>query len=198
MNSSKGSTSRREFIKASGKSAVFSALANVAIPAVHAAASDLIQVALVGCGGRGGGAAANALRVKRGPVKLIAMADGLWRIAPGPNEAHARALLYRLGPIQYVDRVLLAWTRAREGAADPAWRDLATLPSRWTAPPFPLRAADFTTRGLVRGPALGEALRVAEAAWIASGFPHDKAALDTIADAAVRDTRAAPAAPAIG
>jgi predicted dehydrogenase len=75
MNSSQGSTNRREFIKTSGKSAVFSALANVAIPAVHAAGSDLIQIALIGCGGRGGGAAANALSVKRGPVKLVAMAD---------------------------------------------------------------------------------------------------------------------------
>src|SRR5580700_2253913 len=75
MNSSQGSTSRREFIKATGKSAAISALANVAMPPVHAAASDLIQVALVGCGGRGGGAVANALSVKRGPVKLVAMAD---------------------------------------------------------------------------------------------------------------------------
>src|SRR5579859_5701360 len=68
------STTRREFIKTTGKLAAASALANVAIPAVHAAGSDLIQVALVGCGGRGGGAAANALSVKRGPVKLVAMA----------------------------------------------------------------------------------------------------------------------------
>ena len=37
--------------------------------------SDLIQIALIGCGGRGGGAAANALSVKRGPIKLVAMAD---------------------------------------------------------------------------------------------------------------------------
>jgi predicted dehydrogenase len=75
MNSSEDSTSRREFIKTSSKTAVFSALANVAIPAVHAAGTDLIQIALVGCGGRGGGAAANALAVKRGPIKLVAMAD---------------------------------------------------------------------------------------------------------------------------
>jgi hypothetical protein len=39
---------------------------------------------------------------------------------------------------------------------------------------------------------------VAEAAWIAAGFPHDKAALDRIADAAVRDANAAPTAPAMG
>lgn len=70
-----GSTSRREFIKTTGKLAAVSALANVAIPRVHAAGSDLIQVALIGCGGRGGGAAANALSVKRGPVNLVAMAD---------------------------------------------------------------------------------------------------------------------------
>jgi predicted dehydrogenase len=75
MNSSQGSASRREFIKTSGKSAAFSALATVAIPPVHATGSDLIQIALIGCGGRGGGAAANALSVKRGPVKLVAMAD---------------------------------------------------------------------------------------------------------------------------
>src|SRR5579862_508331 len=76
MNSSKNeATTRREFIKTTGKFAAVSALANVAIPAVHAAGSDMIQVALVGCGGRGGGAAANALSVKRGPTKLVAMAD---------------------------------------------------------------------------------------------------------------------------
>src|SRR5690348_2271310 len=75
MNSLQDSKSRREFIKAGGKSAALSVLAGVALPPVHAAGSDLIQVALVGCGGRGGGAAANALSVKRGPVKLVAMAD---------------------------------------------------------------------------------------------------------------------------
>lgn len=76
MNSPlQGSTSRRDFLKTTGKVAAASALANVAIPSVHAAGSDMIQVALIGCGGRGGGAAANALSVKRGPTKLVAMAD---------------------------------------------------------------------------------------------------------------------------
>src|SRR5690349_23691955 len=75
MKSIQNSSSRRDFIKTSGQSAALSVLANVAMPPVHAAGSDLIQVALVGCGGRGGGAAANALAVKRGPVKLVAMAD---------------------------------------------------------------------------------------------------------------------------
>jgi predicted dehydrogenase len=68
-------SSRRRFIQTTGKLAAVSALANVAIPNVHAAGSDLIQIVLIGCGGRGGGAAANALSVKRGPIKLVAMAD---------------------------------------------------------------------------------------------------------------------------
>jgi predicted dehydrogenase len=42
---------------------------------VHAGEDHTIQVALVGCGGRGTGAAANALSTKSGPIKLVAMAD---------------------------------------------------------------------------------------------------------------------------
>lgn len=45
------------------------------MPHVHAAENNTIQVALVGCGGRGTGAAVNALSVTNGPVKLVAMAD---------------------------------------------------------------------------------------------------------------------------
>ena len=50
-------------------------LSGFPFPKVHAGGSDLIQVALVGCGGRGSGAAANALSTKSGPIKLVAMAD---------------------------------------------------------------------------------------------------------------------------
>jgi hypothetical protein len=68
-------TSRRQFLKSTGQIAAVSALAGVAIPRVHAADSQTINVALIGCGGRGTGAAANALSVKDGSVKLTAMAD---------------------------------------------------------------------------------------------------------------------------
>ena len=67
--------SRREFLKTTGRIAAVSALAGTAIPFVHAARNDLIQIALVGCGGRGSGAAAQALSTKTGPIKLVAMAD---------------------------------------------------------------------------------------------------------------------------
>lgn len=69
-------TSRRQLLKTAGGAAAASALAGVAVPQVHAAGNDLIQVALVGCGGRGSGAAVDALATQKlGPIKLVAMAD---------------------------------------------------------------------------------------------------------------------------
>ena len=69
-------TSRREFLKAAAQAATaVSALAGVALPAVHAQGSDQIKIALIGCGGRGGGAARDALSVQKGGAKLVAMAD---------------------------------------------------------------------------------------------------------------------------
>ena len=76
MNESSNSIiTRREFIKTTTRAAAASALAGVALPQVHAAGSDLVQIALIGCGGRGSGAASNALSSKGGPTKLVAMAD---------------------------------------------------------------------------------------------------------------------------
>jgi len=67
--------SRREFLKTTGSIAAASTLVAGSIPAVHAAEDDTIRVALIGCGGRGTGAAKNALSVSNGPTKLVAMAD---------------------------------------------------------------------------------------------------------------------------
>jgi predicted dehydrogenase len=74
-NPTQSGLSRREMMKKTGEVAVASALAGLVIPQVHAAENNTIQVALVGCGGRGTGAAENAMSVKNGPVKLVAMAD---------------------------------------------------------------------------------------------------------------------------
>ena len=71
----KSDASRREFLKTTGRITAASALAGIMIPHVHAAEDNTIQVALVGCGGRGAGAAANALSTTGGPIKLVAMAD---------------------------------------------------------------------------------------------------------------------------
>jgi predicted dehydrogenase len=86
---------RREFLKNTARIAAASALAGVAIPHVHAAEDNTIRLALIGCGGRGSGAVANAMSAgglvmdnrfrdeaeentkSGGPVKLFAMADVL-------------------------------------------------------------------------------------------------------------------------
>jgi len=75
MTEPQSNASRRDFLKTSGVIASAAAVANAAVPLVHAGEENTIQVALVGCGGRGTGAAENALSVKNGPIKLVAMAD---------------------------------------------------------------------------------------------------------------------------
>lgn len=67
--------SRRDFIKSAAKTtAGLSVLSGVSIPHVWAAEDNTVRVALVGCGGRGTGAANNSMGVKA-PTKLVAMAD---------------------------------------------------------------------------------------------------------------------------
>jgi poly(A) polymerase len=83
----------------------------------------------------------------------------------------------------------VAWARSPATTHDPAWRALASLSENWTAPVFPLKAADFIKRGVPPGPALGAALHEAEQAWIAADFPSDGTAVAAIADAAVADVR---------
>lgn len=69
------STSRREFLKSSAAIATVAAASSLDIArAANVAESSAIKIALVGCGGRGTGAAANALATA-GPTKLWAVAD---------------------------------------------------------------------------------------------------------------------------
>jgi tRNA nucleotidyltransferase/poly(A) polymerase len=112
---------------------------------------------------------------------LDSMGHRWWRLA-GMDEARARRRLYRLGTDRYRDRLMLAWARAGAQVDSAHWRELATLPERWSAPKFPLKAADFVARGIAEGPALGHVLALAEDAWLAADFPPDAAALQAIAD----------------
>ncbi|MFP6751743.1 MAG: Gfo/Idh/MocA family oxidoreductase, partial [Pirellulaceae bacterium] len=71
----KTTSTRRDFLVKSGTIAAATTLVGTSAPRVHAAEDNTIQIALVGCGGRGTGAAVNALSVQNGPIKLVAMAD---------------------------------------------------------------------------------------------------------------------------
>jgi poly(A) polymerase len=125
------------------------------------------------------------LRLSNAEAKTLdSMGHRWWRFATS-DDARARRLLYRLGEDAYRDRLMLAWARAGGvGDGAPRWHDLATLPQRWTAPKFPLKAADFISRGIAQGPALGHVLALAEDAWLAAGFPLDPSAIAAIADQA--------------
>jgi predicted dehydrogenase len=71
----KTTPSRRDFLKTSaGATVAGTALESAMPPLVHAGEEHTIPIALVGCGGRGTGAASQALST-RGPTRLVAMAD---------------------------------------------------------------------------------------------------------------------------
>src|ERR1700737_2866236 len=128
---------------------------------------------------------ATRLRLTNAENKALdSMGHRWWRLA-GMDEATARRRLYRLGEGRYRDRLMLAWARAGRDADSTQWREFATLPERWRAPKFPLKAADFIARGIAEGPALGQVLALAEDAWLAADFPLDETALKAIADQAV-------------
>jgi poly(A) polymerase len=130
------------------------------------------------------------LRLSNAEAERLIALDRWWRVSPAAGDQVAHALLYHLGPQSFVDRVLLAWSRSDANAMDGPWRALANLPQRWTAPVFPLKAADFTRRGIAAGSALGAALRSAEEAWIEADFPADRATIEVIAELAAREAKA--------
>ena len=128
---------------------------------------------------------ASRLRLSNAEAKALdSMGHRWWRL-PGMDEARAKRRLYRLDEEPYRDRLLLAWARTGADRDVDQWRALATLPQRWRAPHFPLRASDFIARGIAEGPALGHVLTLAEDAWLAADFPLDPQVLSGIADQTV-------------
>src|ERR671939_322658 len=92
---SEGGQSRRDFLKTTA--AAGAALTTTLLPAggVHAAGSDLIRVGLIGCGGRGTGAAENVLRAARG-VAVVALGDVFKDNGRGGGVDHCRRSLLKL------------------------------------------------------------------------------------------------------
>ncbi|QDV82690.1 Gfo/Idh/MocA family protein [Planctomycetes bacterium TBK1r] len=66
---------RRQFLATTSAAAAATTLAAARPQTVHAAEDNMIRVGLLGCGGRGTGAAINALTVDNGPMTLVAMGD---------------------------------------------------------------------------------------------------------------------------
>ncbi len=77
-----------------------------------------------------------------------------------PAADDARALAYRIGHDQAVDRLLLA------GGSIESIRD-------WTPPRFPLSGGVLVARGVRKGPLIAATLKRIEDRWIAEGFPGE-------------------------
>jgi myo-inositol 2-dehydrogenase/D-chiro-inositol 1-dehydrogenase len=67
-------TSRRNFLKSSAVAAAAQLSGSFLARTAHAAGGDTIRIGVIGCGGRGTGAAINALSADKG-TRLVAMAD---------------------------------------------------------------------------------------------------------------------------
>lgn len=111
------------------------------------------------------------LRLSRADVKVLAAVA-----KARADDDRPAALAYRHGIEVARDAVLIA---AAEAAVPPP-PDLEADLARGAAARLPVRAADLPH---LRGPALGAALRRLEAAWIASDFRLDRAALLARAEA---------------
>lgn len=70
----------------------------------------------------------------------------------------ARALVYRLGMAQALDRLLMA------GKDTGALKD-------WEIPTFPLKGGEIVARGVKAGPEVARILHAVEARWVAEHFP---------------------------
>ena len=67
-------SNRRDFLKTSTLAGGALATSLTAANPVHAQGSDILKIGLIGCGGRGSGAAVNAMRAEDN-LRLTAMAE---------------------------------------------------------------------------------------------------------------------------
>ncbi len=99
--------------------------------------------------------------------------DRLGRAAADTTPLHAEsttaeihAAVYRSGWQVVRDKAMLGWAESD----DIAWAEMLVVAETWPAPTLPLSGADLLAAGREPGPAIGEALRKAEEAWISSDF----------------------------
>ena len=89
----------------------------------------------------------------------------------------ARALLYRMGPGTFRDRVMLKWAASPHGAGAIQWRMLLAMADNWQQPRFPLTGRDVMAAGLAQGPEVGRILAAVETWWVEQDFAASESAL---------------------
>jgi poly(A) polymerase len=96
-------------------------------------------------------------------------------VSPGD----AKALAYRIGAEEAVDRLLLGDAPAELVAADV--QSLAD----WEIPRLPLSGGDLISMGLRPGPLVARTLQAIEREWIGASFPADRETVSSLARACV-------------
>jgi poly(A) polymerase len=98
-------------------------------------------------------------------------------VSPSLDEKARRQAYYRLGRVNFCDRVLLTWASSLSDTKpnDPAWRTLLAV-SEAPAPVFPLQGRDLLTLGIEAGPRVGDLLKAVETWWIEDDFRADRKA----------------------
>jgi len=97
-SSAPGSVTRREFLKTSTAAAVAGAVATQLLPRAYAQENNTLRVGLIGCGGRGTGAAAQTLQADAN-TQLVAMGDAF--------QERLESSLANLQETEFADRVLV-------------------------------------------------------------------------------------------
>ncbi|MGH6812894.1 MAG: CCA tRNA nucleotidyltransferase [Methylocella sp.] len=126
---------------------------------------------------------AESERLERAAIALVTL-HGL--NAP-PRADELRGLLFRHGRQAAGDAIILAQADARPGH-DGEWGRARKFLQDTEEPRLPFSGADFITRGISEGRAIGEALKELQARWIKAGFPTDPARLARLLDETLRKT----------
>ena len=115
--------------------------------------------------------------------RVDGIGHGWHGLDPRAGPVAAKSLLYAVGRRGYRDRALVAFARSGAETGDSGWRDLVTLPERWTPPSFPLTGDHLMRRGLPPGPRIGAVLAEVKRRWMAADFPMAAPILTGLVDA---------------
>lgn len=97
------------------------------------------------------------------------------QIGAAMNGRAMRRALYGIGPAVFRDRVVMDW--AQDPGSSGVWKTFYDAASAYERPAMPVAGADLLALGVKEGPAIGDALRKLEAAWIDSDFKLGRDAL---------------------
>jgi len=114
--------------------------------------------------------------------RVDGIGHGWHGLDPRAGLVAAKSLLYAVGKRGYRDRALVAFARSAADPADSDWRDLVTLPERWSPPSFPLTGDSLMRRGIAAGPQIGAILAEVKRRWMAADFPTAPDRLSALVD----------------